>query len=174
MLSFSHTTPKTRETSGTGAKGHVKSPVPFNEHSFRTLQPSVDFPLIPPNLPAHSNPLQPLPSLPHPFLPATHKFPTTPPTFSSVPPPLPSLSSIPHHSPLHSELNPHPQSCRLPSRPSVSRELPPQSGPASSVPLAPTPLPDSVPSQRHPTSPPPDRSRPSLSFLTPPSARLWA
>lgn len=56
--------------------------------------------LIPANLPAHSNRLQPLPSLPHPFLPATHKFPTTPPTFSSIRPPLPSLPSILHH--LHS------------------------------------------------------------------------
>lgn len=79
----------------------------------------------------------------------------------------PSFTSLhPTSSPLHSELSPHLQSCRLPSRTSVSLELPPQSGPASSVPLAPTPLP-TLPSQRRPGSPPPDRSRASLPHFWP-------
>lgn len=95
----------------------------MSSHQFTLTQlrnPSALNPLIPANLPAHSDHLQ-SPTAFHILLPATHKFPTTPPTFSSGPPPLPSLLSILHHCPLHPDLSRQPQSCRLPRRPAVPR-----------------------------------------------------
>lgn len=143
MLSFSHTTPqKNGRPQEPGLKGRVQSPVPL--HKTPPLNPSALgylFTLTPANLPAHSKRLQPVPSFPS--FPAC--YPQIPNHSSHIffyfPPPLPSLPSILHHLNSIPNSTRNPNSCRLLSRWSVSLKLPPQSGPASSVPLAPTPLP---------------------------------
>lgn len=162
MLSFSHTTPEKWEThQEPELKGHVKSPVPLNGHPRGTFQLQAHFfPTV--NLPAHSYLLQPLPSLPIPScLLLTNSQPLLP-HFPLFPLPFPFTSLHPTSSPLHSELNPHPQSCRLPSRPSVSPSCPRSPGPRSPSRSLPR-LSLIFPFQRRLGSPPPDRSRPSLS-----------
>ena len=165
MLSFSHTTPRKKwETSGTWVERtcHATSSPswtpPLNPSALGHL-----FTLISANPPAHSKRLQPLPSFPS--FPAC--YPQIPNHSSHIffyfPPPLPSLPSILHH--LHSipNLTRNPNSCRLLSRSSVSLKLPPQSGPASSVPLAPTPLPTlSLPGGALAPRPPTAAARASL------------
>lgn len=155
-------------------KGHVKSPVPLNEHPRWSLQLSAHFWSLKtfPLIPIFCSPYPAFSSLPvcYSQIPnhSSHIFLYSPsPSFTSLYP----TSSLPY-----SKLNPHPQSCRLPSRPSVSLELPLQSGPASSVLFAPTPLPSlslssGVLAPRPPTAP--DQA----SFISDPSIRSaldWA
>lgn len=125
--------------------------------------------LIPARLPAHSSPLQPLPSLPHPFLLLLTNSQPLLPHFPLFPPPLPSLPPILHH--LHSM----PSSTLI--RNAAGSQTPtsrPRAAPAvpavSSEPLAPTT--HSLPCGAFAPGPRPLPSEPP-SFLTPPPARLW-